>query len=259
MHLVVDVVGWYPRAGTRRDDPDPRPRHAQGWARRQGASRRAAASTWRSPGAGIVPSTGVDAVLLDVTAARPARGLAHRVARPGRPGRRRPSCARLSSGTSITGLVVAEVGTNGRVSIQSTAATDVVVDVVGLVSRPAVTTRGSPRPACSTPATGSARPRAGSRPASTVSVPGPRPRRRADRRRGRGVDHADTHRPDGDDGRHGLRLGARPDRAPPTSPWPRAARGSTPSWSPSASTGRSRCTRAPRPTSSSTSRATSTR
>jgi hypothetical protein len=65
-----------------------------------------------------------------VTAARPSKD-GNLAVWPAASAAPNSSSLNFSTGTSISGLVVAKVGTNGRVSIRASAATDVVADVVG--------------------------------------------------------------------------------------------------------------------------------
>ena len=128
---LVDVVGWYPAFGNVRTTTptrllDTRSGLGAPTGRLVPGSRIDLAVT----GSSVVPSSGVDSVLLNVTAARPTKD-GNLAAWPTGSAEPNSSSLNFSSGSSISGLVVAKVGSNGRVSIRSSAATDVVADVVG--------------------------------------------------------------------------------------------------------------------------------
>ncbi|HET8989028.1 MAG TPA: CHAP domain-containing protein [Humibacillus sp.] len=131
--LVVDVVGWLPSTSwvttttpTRIVDT------------RSGLG----APTAKVPaggridvtvaGRGGIPATGAVAAVLSVTAPKPA---ASGWVAAWATGTTRPGVADLqvSGGSSTTGLVTSLIGSTGRVSLYSTTATDLVVDVVGWV------------------------------------------------------------------------------------------------------------------------------
>ncbi|GAB3875887.1 CHAP domain-containing protein [Terrabacter terrigena] len=130
-NLVAEVVGWYPTTGhlvpvtptrvldTRSGLGAPQVRIPAG-------------GTVDLPvaGAGIVPATGASAVALDISAAAPSAG-GWLTAYPS--GSTRPATAHVGyeATTSMTGMVVSRLGTGGKVTIHSTAETDVLVDVVG--------------------------------------------------------------------------------------------------------------------------------
>ncbi|MCU1537393.1 MAG: hypothetical protein JWP82_1744 [Humibacillus sp.] len=131
--MVVDVVGWLPPAAwltttapTRIADT----RSGLGVTRAQVSS----GGTIDVPvaGRGGVPSTGAVAAVLSVTAPkRPGSGWVAAWAA----GTTRPAVAdlRLVDNTSTTGLVTSLIGAGGKVSLYTTATTDLVVDVVGWV------------------------------------------------------------------------------------------------------------------------------
>ncbi|GAA2036923.1 hypothetical protein GCM10009740_30560 [Terrabacter terrae] len=129
--LSADLVGWSPSGGyvsggapvrvldTRTGVGTPKARLAAG-------------GTLTLPLAGKagIPATGVAAVLLDVSASAPTAGgwlttWPTGATRPGAPQ------VRYETAGTATGLVEARLGTNGAVSINSSAQTDVLVDVVG--------------------------------------------------------------------------------------------------------------------------------
>jgi surface antigen len=130
-HLLAEVVGWYPTTGhlvpvtptrvldTRSGLGAPKVRVPAG-------------GTVDLPvaGAGVVPATGASAVALDVSAAAPSAA-GWLTAYP--TGSARPVTAHVGydATASMTGMVVTRLGTGGKVTIHSTAQTDLLVDVVG--------------------------------------------------------------------------------------------------------------------------------
>jgi surface antigen len=130
-NVLVDVVGWYPAFGNLTTTTPTRlldTRYGLGTTGgRLGANGQV---DLQVGGTSVVPSSGVDSVLLNVTAASPgATGWLTAwptgAARPG------SSSLNFSPDKSIAGLVVAKLGAGGRVSISSSADTDLVADVVG--------------------------------------------------------------------------------------------------------------------------------
>lgn len=130
-NLVAEVVGWYPTTGhlvpvtpTRVLDT----RTGLGTAQ----VRVPAGGSIDLPvaGAGIVPATGASAVVLSLSAATPSAG-GWLTAYP--TGAARPVTAhlRFDPAVSMSGMVVSRLGTGGKVTINSTAETDLLVDVVG--------------------------------------------------------------------------------------------------------------------------------
>ena len=132
-HLVADVVGWYPTTGHLVSvTPHPRPRHPHGPRRRAGAhpggrQRRPAGrrGRHRAEHGGVSGRPRLSAVA-------PGAG-GWLTAYP--TGTTRPTTAhvRYDADGAMTGAVVSRIGTGGKVTIQSTAGTDLLVDVVGLV------------------------------------------------------------------------------------------------------------------------------
>ena len=130
-NLMAEVVGWYPTTGhlvpvtpTRVLDT----RTGLGTAK----VRVPAGGSVDLPvaGAGIVPATGASAVALSLSAATPSAGgwlTAHPT------GAARPVTAhlRFDPAASMSGMVVSRLGSGGKVTIHSTAQTDLLVDVVG--------------------------------------------------------------------------------------------------------------------------------
>jgi len=81
-------------------------------------------------GRGGVPSTGVRAVILNVTATQPA-AMGYLTLFPAGAPRPNASDLNFAAGETRPNLVVVQVGTLGRVSLYSSAQTQVVVDVAG--------------------------------------------------------------------------------------------------------------------------------
>jgi surface antigen len=130
-NLVAEVVGWYPTTGHL---VPVTPTRVLDTRTGLGAPmvRVPAGGTVDVPvaGAGIVPSAGASAVALDLSAAAPSAG-GWLTAYP--TGSARPGTAHVGyeAATSMTGMVVSRLGVGGKVTIHSTAQTDVLVDVVG--------------------------------------------------------------------------------------------------------------------------------
>ncbi len=130
-HLVAEVVGWYPTTGhlvsvtpTRVLDTRTGLGTAQVRIPANGSVELAVA------GAGVVPSTGASAVVLALSATTPSAG-GWLTAYP--TGSARPATAhvRYDADAAMTGVVVSRLGTGGKVTVQSTAETDLLVDVIG--------------------------------------------------------------------------------------------------------------------------------
>ena len=83
-------------------------------------------------GAGVVPSSGAAAVVLDVSTVAPAAA-GWLTAYP--TGSARPTTAHLryDANVALTGTVISRIGAGGKVTLHSTAATDVLVDLLGWV------------------------------------------------------------------------------------------------------------------------------
>lgn len=139
VHVAVDVVGWYGNGGATDNLFAPLEparlldtRDSDGGGSIPGGTTR----TLQVTGRGGVPSSGVDAVVLNVTAISPtARGFLtvspNGTARPG------TSNLNLVPGHVRPNLVVARVGTGGAVSVYvSSGATHVAADVVGWFGPP---------------------------------------------------------------------------------------------------------------------------
>jgi len=129
--VLVDVVGWYPSFGNLRTTTPTRlldTRAEVGTTAGQLPS--GGRVDVQVTGTSVVPATGVDSVLLNVTAAAPVKDGFLSVWPTGSTA---PDSSSLNftAPDAISGLVVAKVGSNGKVSIRSSSATDVVADVVG--------------------------------------------------------------------------------------------------------------------------------
>ena len=130
-NVLVDVVGWYPSYGHLTTTTPTRlldTRYGIGTTGgRLGSGGRV---DLQVTGTSVVPASGVDSVLLNLTAASPA-GPGWLAAWPTGTAQPTASSLNYSAGTALSGLVVAKVGSNGRVSIATNTATDVVADIVG--------------------------------------------------------------------------------------------------------------------------------
>ena len=137
-HVIFDVVGWFGTAD--RNDPGARftalkparildTRNGTG-----GFSAPVGAGATISPkvtGVGGVPATGVSTVVLNVTVTQPSTA-SYLTVFPA--GTTRPNTANLTygAGQTVTNLVMAKVGSDGKVSVYNHAGTShVVFDVVG--------------------------------------------------------------------------------------------------------------------------------
>ncbi len=132
-HLVVDVSGYYTSAGylqtvapTRLADS----RYGLGTTRS-----RIPAGTRRDiavVGAGGVPAKGASSVVLNVTAVKPSTTGWLTVWPATSTGTPPPSSSlNFTPGQTVAGLVVSDVGLNGKVSVFASQETDLVVDVAG--------------------------------------------------------------------------------------------------------------------------------
>lgn len=83
-------------------------------------------------GRGGVPTSGVKAVLLNVTAVRPTRG-GHLSVYPTGSSLPNTSNLNFATGQTVANSVLAKVGTGGKVEVYSSAGSDVVVDVQGWI------------------------------------------------------------------------------------------------------------------------------
>ena len=136
--VIVDVLGWFPTSSSYTGvSParllDTRPRQATIDGLDSGAGQVGAASTTtlRVVGRGGVPSSGVGAVALNVTAVQPT---ADTYVTVWPTGSARPTASNLNAtaGSVVSNMVIAKVGADGTVSVFNFAgATDLVVDVMG--------------------------------------------------------------------------------------------------------------------------------
>jgi hypothetical protein len=129
--VLVDVVGWYPAFGNLSTTTPTRILDTRsGLGAPTGRLVPGGRIDLAVTGSAVVPTSGVDSVLLNVTAARPTKD-GNLAVWPTGTTMPNSSSLNFSTGSSVSGLVVAKVGSNGRVSIRTSAATDVVADVVG--------------------------------------------------------------------------------------------------------------------------------
>lgn len=129
--VLLDVVGWYPAFGNLSTTTPTRILDTRlGLGASTGLLAPGGRIDLAVTGSSVVPASGVDSVLLNVTAARPTKD-GNLAVWPAGQAVPNSSSLNFTTGTSISGLVVAKVGSNGRVSIRTSAATDVVADVVG--------------------------------------------------------------------------------------------------------------------------------
>lgn len=130
-HIAVDVVGWYPSTGHLRAVTPKRvldTRSGLGTPRVRLPARGQLDLT--IAGGGVVPSTGASAVVLDLAVSAPSQS-GWLTVRP--TGTTRPMTTHVwfDAGKSRSNLIVVKIGTGGKVTIDSTAQTDVMVDIVG--------------------------------------------------------------------------------------------------------------------------------
>lgn len=125
-HVLVDVAGYLPR-GNNYVSTDPARVYDSRRVTRIPAGGRIDVSV---TGRGGVPSTGVEAALLNVTAVDP-QAAGHLTIWPAGAARPNSSTLNYSSSQTVAGHSLMKVGASGRVSIYSSADTDVLVDVGG--------------------------------------------------------------------------------------------------------------------------------
>lgn len=133
--LVVDVSGYFVPAATSASGRfvavSPTrvldTRSAIGWGGRLGATKTA---TVKIAGQAGVPTSGVTAVVLNVTADDPGgNGWVQVAPRPISPGA--SSSLNVSQSRTVANLVVVPLGLNGQIELYTTAATDLLADVEG--------------------------------------------------------------------------------------------------------------------------------
>lgn len=159
-HLVVDVQSWSPQSsGLTAVDParlvDTRStgRTVDGRGAATGALGAGEVLTVPVRGRGGVPSSGVGAVLLNVTVTEPT-GNGYVTAWPTGTGRPNASVLNYVRGQTIPNLVMVRPGADGTVALHVTAGTHVVVDVQGWVSDSAGITAVNPGRLADTRSTG---------------------------------------------------------------------------------------------------------
>ncbi|MEW1952981.1 CHAP domain-containing protein [Terrabacter sp. NPDC080008] len=136
-HVLVDVVGWYPSFGNLRTTTPTRLLDTRsGLGTTGGRLPSGGRVDLQVTGTSVVPSSGVDSVLINLTAASPS-GPGWLAAWPAGASRPNSSSLNYDAGTALSGLVVAKVGAGGKVSIMASSSTDVVADVVGWYPSPA--------------------------------------------------------------------------------------------------------------------------
>jgi alpha-tubulin suppressor-like RCC1 family protein len=129
--LIVDVTGWFPTGGDYHALTPARfldTRTGRGGSGPVGPDR---SIDVKVTGAGNVPSSGVGAVVVNVTATNPTAASYITVWPAGSP---RPTASNLNvvAAQSVPNLVVATVGANGSISLYNLAGTvDLIVDVTG--------------------------------------------------------------------------------------------------------------------------------
>ena len=142
-HLIADVVGWFPAASeltaltpARLLDTRSGAGTSDGQFAGIGAIGTGAELDLTVTGRGGVPGSGVGAVVLNIAAVAPSAA-GYLTVWP--TGGARPNASNLNfvGGTVVQNLVIAKVGSNGKVAIYNpTGSTDVVADVVGWFASP---------------------------------------------------------------------------------------------------------------------------
>lgn len=138
--LLADVAGYYPTGGSltalspgRLLDTRATGATVDGQAQRGGAIGSGLSRDVQIAGRYGIPTTGVDAVILNVTGVRPTAGTYATVWPTGAP---RPNASNLNlkAGEVKPNLVVAKLGTGGRISIfNASGSLDVLADVAGFI------------------------------------------------------------------------------------------------------------------------------
>lgn len=128
-NMFIDVTGYYPTGDGYRALPPSRLLDTRPAATRPG---NASTTGVRVLGVGGVPASGVAAVVLNVADIDPTNSGWLTIFPSGVP---RPNASTLnySGGQARAAMAIAKVGTNGRVDIYSSSATDLIVDVAGWI------------------------------------------------------------------------------------------------------------------------------
>lgn len=127
VHLVLDVLAWVPTgAGLHPLSPTRLLDTRDG----VGAVRTGASLDLQATGRGGVPADGVGAVLLNLTITSP-EAAGYVTAHPTGEARPWASNVNMVAGQTVPNLVLAGVGTGGRVRLYASAGTHLVADVVG--------------------------------------------------------------------------------------------------------------------------------
>ena len=140
--LIVDVLGWFSSLGSgltpllpaRLLDTRPNATTIDGLQAGTGAAGPGTTIDVTVIGRGTVPTTGVGAVVVNVTAANPTTN-GYVTVYP--TGQTRPLSSNLNftAGQSIPNLVIAKVGTGGKITLyNANGNTDLIVDVLGWFS-----------------------------------------------------------------------------------------------------------------------------
>lgn len=146
-HVIVDVVGWVPTGAVpiptrpaRLADTRPGASTVDGVAAGRAPIRSQASLDIQVTGRAGIPSSGVGAAIVNITAVD-TKGSGFITAWP--TGARRPDASVLNytTGAIVANGTIVPIGDGGRISLYSWSATDVIVDVVGWI--PGVT----PQPA----------------------------------------------------------------------------------------------------------------
>ncbi|MGL5865963.1 MAG: hypothetical protein ACRCYX_08840 [Dermatophilaceae bacterium] len=132
-HLIIDVVGWYtpgaPSSGAR-FTPLPSARVADTRSTTGPALSAGVARAVQVSGRGGVPTSGASAVVLNVTVVAPS-GSGYLTVFESGTGRPATSNLNYRAGQTVTGQVLARVGSDGRVMVYASTGTHVLVDVLG--------------------------------------------------------------------------------------------------------------------------------
>lgn len=134
-NVIVDVTGWFPddssfEAMVPERLADTRPNRSTTDGLFNGDGRFRGDYELLVAGRGGVPADGAGAVVLTVTAVKPA-GEGYVTVYPTGAGRPNASSLNFLGGQVVPNMVIAKIGDDGRVSIHSSVTTDVIVDVAG--------------------------------------------------------------------------------------------------------------------------------
>jgi hypothetical protein len=137
-HLIADVVGWFPAASdvtalvpARLLDTRPGGTTIDGQSAGTGLPSAASTTALTVVGRGGVPSSGVGAVVLNITAVNSVGGNGFVTVFPTGSGQPNASTLNVAPGQTVANEIIIKVGSGGTVSIFTQASTDLVADVVG--------------------------------------------------------------------------------------------------------------------------------